>query len=229
MSEPIKKPIQTNPESYKPEAPKMMGMLEKTQNKVIFTENGAYVDSFPKLGEGDSEWGDCTHSYFVTLVLKYLGIETTYEQVMGLSGSCYRVSMIYGWDPGSNILDITSSHLGAGSDENACRFYGIDIYAIETGEAGEKATEEQVRKSVDAGIPVLILGGKFLPEWSVLLGYEKTSDGYKYFGRSFFDGWEANDVFLPKIIMRSLTDTRLIHNGTDCLTNLVHRCPKKTR
>jgi hypothetical protein len=193
MSEPIKKLNQTNPESYSPKTPKLINMMEqagKKQNKVITTGNGAYIDGFPAIEW--HEWGECTHSNCMTLILKSLGVETSYEQVMGLSGSCCRVSMVYGWDPGSSIVNIIYAHLGINSDNNANRFYGIDSYQI----VDKKDCEKQVMKSIDAGIPVMILGGRLLPEWSILLGYEVTADGVKYFGRSYFDdNASENEIF----------------------------------
>ncbi|HBL84368.1 MAG: hypothetical protein A2Y17_04930 [Clostridiales bacterium GWF2_38_85] len=183
------------PESYSPKKPEIISLFEQKKSRVITDGNLTYIDGVPLLGE-DIPWRNCTYSDCMTLLLNTLGIKTSYEQVIGLSGSCYRASMIYGWDPGSSILDIIDAHLGLGTRGNANRFYGIDSYSIDNKDAGEK----QFVKSIDAGIPVLILGGKLLPEWSILLGYEATTDGMKYFGRTYFD-WmasENNEMFFTE-------------------------------
>ncbi|HBL84376.1 MAG: hypothetical protein A2Y17_04890 [Clostridiales bacterium GWF2_38_85] len=195
MSEPARKPNQ-NPESYSPkDKPEIINLLEQRTSKVVIDGNITYIDGVTPLGENIS-WRNCTYSDCMTLLLHTLGVKTTYEQVIGLSGSCYRASMIYGWDPGSSILDIIDAHLGLGTRGNANRFYGIDSYSIDNKDASEK----QVVKSINAGIPVLILGGKLLPEWSILLGYEATAEGMKYFGRTYFDciASENNEMFFTE-------------------------------
>jgi len=53
MNEPNKKPIQTSPESFKPEAPKMMNMLEETQNNMeqqFIKESGLIDFEIVKFG-----------------------------------------------------------------------------------------------------------------------------------------------------------------------------------
>jgi hypothetical protein len=140
----------------------------------------------------------------MTLLLNALGAKTTYEQVMGLTGSCYRASMAYGWDPGSTIVNITYWHQfvktgKAVPDNNASLSYGIDytnIYDHSFKENDKDACEKLVQDSIKSGIPVLSLGGRFAPEWSIVLGYEISTEGTKYFGRSFFDeNANENELF----------------------------------
>lgn len=163
-------------------------MDEQILKKVIVTANGAYIDAVSSI-EDDIPWRNCTYSNCTMSVLKTIGVKTTYEKVIGLTGSCYRTSMIYGWDPGSTIVDIIYAHLGIHSGDNANHFYGINSYSIDNKDDCEK----QVIESIKAGIPVLILGGRLLPEWSILLGYEVKVDGVKYFGRTFFDSMASED------------------------------------
>lgn len=187
MSEIAKIPSQ-KPESYKPsEKPEIVNLAEQKTSKVITTENGKYIDNVPQIKWG--EWHECTYSGCMMLLLNALGARTTYEQVMGLTGSCYRASMAYGWDPGSSIVNITYFHLGINADQNANRLYGFDSFSIDDG----VTRDEQVRNSIDSGIPVLILGGRCAPEWSIVLGYELTDGGTKYFGRSYFDNNAPDD------------------------------------
>lgn len=185
MSEAVKIPNQT-PESYRPgEKPEIINLSEQRSSKVIATNNGKYIDGVPTVKWG--EWHECTYSGCMTLLLNALGVNTTYEQVMGLTGSCYRVSMAYGWDPGSNIINITCAHLGIDTDRNANRFYGINDKPIDMDKSTDEEREIWARESIDAGVPVLVLGSRGPAEWGVLLGYEKSPDGFKYFGRSYFD------------------------------------------
>ena len=199
MSEPVKKPDQ-QPESYQPKKPEMMRALEGAQVRlqpaypVLAANGGSYIDGVPTLKWG--EFKDCTYSGCVALWLNVMGVNATYEQVAGLTGSCYRLSMCYGWDPGSCIMNTSYSLLkgfadACGADDNANRAFGFEFYTVED----EAERDEKVQKSIDSGIPVLALGGTFFAEWNILTGYEKTEGGIRYFGRSYFDGFSSAHEF----------------------------------
>ncbi len=155
---------------------------------------GRYIDGVPTLKWG--EYKDCTYSGAVALLLNVLGIHATYEQIAGLTGSCYRFGMCYGWDPGSLIVNTDYAYLGfggaCGTDYNANRAYGLDFYGV----SDEEERNKKVQNSIDAGIPVLCMGGFGAPEWCLLTGYEKADDGIKYFGRSYFDGDATEEELL---------------------------------
>ena len=155
--------------------------------QVVTTEYGSYIDGVPPIGFG--QWTDCTYSGCLALFMDAAGIDATYEQIMGLTGSCYRASMAYGWDPGSNIVDISYSYLGIKSGNNADRAFGFGEYTVDD----ETERNRQIRGSIDAGIPVLVLDGRGAPEWGIVLGYETVGGETKYFGRSYFDGNAAED------------------------------------
>jgi hypothetical protein len=194
MNEPLKKAgQQPAPESYQPkDKPEMMRALE-TENQTnkrfeVKTANGgSYIDGVPRLQWG--QWKDCTYSGSVTLLLNILGVPATYEQVAGLTGSCYRLGMCYDWDPGSLIVNTSYAYLkgfenACGTDSNANRAFGFDFYSVKD----EAERDQKVRNSIDAGVPVLTLESIGEPEWELLTGYEKTEGGFRYFGRSYFDG-----------------------------------------
>lgn len=204
MSEPIKKPNQI-PESYQPgEKPEIINLSEHRTSKVITEGNLTYIDGVPPVKWG--EWHECTYSGCMTLLLNALGAKTTYEQIMGLTGSCYRASMAYGWDPGSNIVNITYYWLFVATgnpvpDNNANRFFGIDYANIHdhiNTDNDRAVCEEKVKASINSGMPVLVLGSRGAPEWGIVLGYEVTSDGFKYFGRSYFDEGASEDEIFTK-------------------------------
>jgi len=162
-----------------------MGMAGQRRGKVVVTENGCYIDKVPPVKFG--QWRECTYSNCVMLLLNVLGVKVAYEDIMGLTGSCYRLSMEYGWDPGSNIVDISYACLGIDSANNANRLYGIEYTPIEMDKTASDERGLLARVSLDSGIPVLIMGARGPAEWCLLLGYERTADGYSYFGRSYFD------------------------------------------
>ncbi|MBQ4574634.1 MAG: hypothetical protein IJA85_05485 [Clostridia bacterium] len=189
MNNEVKKLPELDPKSYGPKKPEILDIAKHTQalNRVKFTENGAYIDNISKINFG--EWHECTHSGCMMLLMEALKIDMSYEYLMGVSGSCYRASMAYDWDFGSNIVSIIYALLGYGGDYYAHRACGLDYH----NPINDDNRDEQVCESIHDGIPVLVLGGRNVPEWSILLGYEKTSSGIKFFGRSYFDNDAAED------------------------------------
>ena len=157
------------------------------QHEIKSANNGKYIDAIPALKW--DEWKDCTYSGAVALALNAMGKNATYEQVRGLSGSAFHLSMCYGWDPGSCLVHTSYHFLGVNSDRNALRAFGMDYRCV----ADADAYAMEVQKSIDAGIPVLILGARGAPEWEILTGYETTPEGVRFFGRSYFDAQAAED------------------------------------
>jgi hypothetical protein len=161
------------------------------KHEVVKTANGAYIDNIPPL-----KWGkhkDCTYSGAVATILNALGKNATYEQVAGLAGSAYHLSACYGWDPGSTLVNTSYHFLKIDCDRNALRPFGVDYQTL--GGQDKEVYGEHARKSIDAGIPVLIMGAMSWPEWDILTGYEKDGDEYKYFGRSYFDDTAKDGLF----------------------------------
>lgn len=153
----------------------------KTHNPVIITGEIAYIDNFPKLAWNTGR--ECTFCGCTELILNSLGCEASYDTIMGLTASCYRTSLYYGWDPGSNILDLINYYLGTSVTDNALCYYGWESFFPESTET----RDSEIVSSIENGIPVMVLGGRRAPEWSTVLGYEKTAEGLKFFGRSYFD------------------------------------------
>lgn len=182
MSESAKRKAK-KPESYGPkDRPEIIRLAGQAGSKVVTAENGCYIDGIPRLRRG--EWRDCTLNACLTLMLNATGADATYERVMGLTGSCFRLSMCYGWDPGSVLVNTSYYYLGIDADKNAGRAYGMECYNPPDAES----RDAQVMNSIDSGVPVLILSGRGEPEWGLVLGYERQEDGVKFFGRTYFDG-----------------------------------------
>ena len=181
-------PIESYSPKQVPEILKLAGEINMNKPYEVKTANGgSYIDGVPGLRWG--EFSDCTYSGCLALWLNAMGVGATYEQAAGLTGSCYRLSMCYGWDPGSVIVNTSYSSMrfkdACGSDGNANLAFGFEFYNVK--DAAKR--DEEVQKSIDAGMPVLALGSRAEPEWCVITGYEKSEDGgVKYFGRSYFDG-----------------------------------------
>lgn len=147
---------------------------------------GKYIDGVPMLKWG--EWRDCTYAGAMALLYQAAGIKTSYEQIMGWSGACYRITMADNWDPSSEMLQVSVN-----CEKNAELALGTAVYSLED----EKLRDKQVQKSIDIGIPVMACGQRGAPEWTVITGYEKSNGKVKYFGRTYFDYEKPNenDIF----------------------------------
>jgi len=170
MSEPIRKPKQT-PESYNPKnKPEILNMMEESAGKfkmkntyqVKAANGGSFIDGVPMLKWG--EWKDCTYGGTLALIFDVIGVNTSYEQIMGLSGSCYKAIIGDDWDPSSEMPQV-----GINCENNAPKALGIEAYCLND----EQERDNNVTKNLDNGFPVLVCGQRGAPEWTVLTGYEK--------------------------------------------------------
>jgi len=192
MSEPLKKPGQV-PESYQPRKPEIVTMAAQAQTQlrpaayiVKNANGGSYIDGVPMLRWG--EWKDCTYGGALALIFDAIGVRTSYEQIMGLSGSCYKAILGEDWDPSSEMPQV-----GVNCEHNAPLALGIRAYSLKD----EKKRDANVMKSLDNGYPVLLCGQRGAPEWTVLTGYEESGGGVKFFGRTYFDynGAPEDEIF----------------------------------
>ena len=184
MNDPAKKPGQ-QPESYQPQKPEMMKVLEQAQGQaeprkayaVKTAYGGSYIDSAPALRWG--EWHDNTYCGCIAAVMEILGDPVSYETLMGVSGICYRFAMKPDWCPSS-----TMPQVGTVWDDQIQGVTGIKQYSL----ASNSKRNKRVRQNLDAGRPVLGCGFIGEPEWDMLTGYMEKL----YFGRSYFDVQNTN-------------------------------------
>ncbi|MHC4560564.1 MAG: hypothetical protein ACYS80_25065, partial [Planctomycetota bacterium] len=71
-----------------------MATVKKEGSKV-------YIEGVRSLKWG--EWRDCSYGGAVTVVMSTIGVDVTYEDVMGMSGACYRICMQDNWDPSAGM------------------------------------------------------------------------------------------------------------------------------
>lgn len=145
-------------------------------------DGGRYIDGMPTLkwgAERDNSYGGC-----VTALLNAIGLPVAYHEVMGWSGVCYQAIMLDNWDPSSQM-----PQNGRLAEKNVGDAVGIAVYTLND----EHAMWEQAKQSIDHGVPVLLVGGRWAPEWSLACGYAVEHGKVKFFGRTYFDGLtEAN-------------------------------------
>jgi RimJ/RimL family protein N-acetyltransferase len=175
----------SNHEGYSPKhKPEILCMVEENAGKVrvaksheVRTANGgSYIDGIPMLKWG--EWRDNTYCGCITALLNATGVPVSYEEVMGLSRVCYQALMRDDWDPSSQM-----PQNGILCEKNVGDTLGISSYTL----SEDKEICEQAKKSIDSGFPVLLVGGRWAPEWTLACGYEVENGIYRFFGRTYFD------------------------------------------
>ncbi len=185
MNKPVKRQDQTRPEGYSPkEKPELLSLVEKhAQNgaahqpyEVKTANGGNFIDGVPLLKWG--EWKDNSYCGCVTALLQAIGIPVSYEEVMGLSGVCYQAIMLENWDPSSQM-----PQNGMLCEKNVGDALGLAVYTLKN----EKKVWERAQKSIDGGVPVLLVGGRWAPEWTIACGYAAENGETKFFGRTYFD------------------------------------------
>ncbi|HBN86232.1 MAG TPA: hypothetical protein DDZ89_20605, partial [Clostridiales bacterium] len=177
--------IKQTPESYSPKKkPEILRLAaenaERTEQHktyaVISSNGGSYIDGVPMLKWG--EWKDNSYCGCIAALLKAAGIPASYEEVMGLSGVCWQAIMRNDWDPSSQM-----PQNGKLCEKNVGDALGIEVYSI----GDESKISEQAKRSLDSGIPILMVGGRWAPEWTLTCGYIIEDDQDKFFGRTYFD------------------------------------------
>ncbi|MDR1328362.1 MAG: hypothetical protein LBK23_02025 [Oscillospiraceae bacterium] len=181
MTEPNKIP-QYTPEDYHPKKPEILNIAEaaKARAQTVYAvkaaNGGSYIDGVPMLKWG--EWRDNSYGGCVAALLNAAGFPVTYEEVMGLSGACYQAIMLDDWDPSSQM-----PQNGLLCERNTGDALGVDVYSVQD----EADICERAKRSIDGGYPVLLVGGRWEPEWTLACGYAVESGVTKFFGRTYFD------------------------------------------
>jgi hypothetical protein len=134
---------------------------------------------------------DCCWAGAHTAALQYMGEPYSYEQIMGLSGACYRLNFTEAWDQSATdalvAFDYTTPLMHAIGYENV--FY----------DRLPKEAHEQERQRIVAdlrlGRPVLGINLRVAAEWGVITGY--SDNGNVLYCRSYFDyavkDWNRQD------------------------------------
>ena len=172
-----------NSEAYSPKKPAIVTMAKNAGKQITapkydvkFENGGSYIDGIPMLKWG--EWKDSSYAGCVTALLNAIGIPVSYEEVMGLSGVCYQMIMCDNWDPSSQM-----PQNGLQCENNVGAALGISVYTL----SDENEIREQAKKSIDNGVPLLLVGGRSEPEWTLACGYAIERSQCKFFGRTYFD------------------------------------------
>ncbi len=148
-----------------------------------------FIQNVPKLPEFGKGW-ECSWAAALTAALQSMDIKTTYEQVMGVSGACYRLAFLSpDWD--------YSSVDGLVAYDYAMPGYKAFGFSPRFAERVDKENRVEVRKTIlneiSHNMPVLGINLRVAPEWGVICGYKEN--GAELFCRTKYDGEE--DKYLP--------------------------------
>lgn len=136
------------------------------------------VPELPAFGKGN----DCSWAAAFTSALQAMGVSADYDQVMGVSGACYRLAFCTpDWDYSSADGLITYDF--ATPAFQAFGFEGCFEDRM------DKEQRPEVRKKIIENLsenkPVLAINLRVAPEWGVICGYQEY--GAKLFCRTKYD------------------------------------------
>lgn len=128
-----------------------------------------HVDALPSFGEGM----ECSWAAALTAALKTMGHKTDYDQVMGVSGACYRVAFCSPkWDYSSADGLVAYDYAAPGY---AAFGYTPEMHGhIE--KSGRSLHRQKIMKELQSGRPVLGINLRVAPEWGVICGYGLEGD-----------------------------------------------------
>ena len=184
VSEPAKKPGQ-QPESYSPkempEIIKLTGEINMNKPYEVRTERGgAFISGVPVLKWG--QWKDDTYSGALSLLLQIAGEDVTYEQVMGWSGSCYRVCQKEDLCPSGALPQI-----GWVDMVNVDNAVGRHCYSVKH-KKNKRKLNRLLMDSIQKGVPALCGHPRVEDEYGIICGYRKKPfRKFLVYGRSYFD------------------------------------------
>ncbi len=124
---------------------------------------------------------DCCYAGAAALALQYMKEPYTYEQVMGLSGACYRLNFCDVWDWSATdalvAFDYATPLFKAIGREN--------IFAARVSKEDRPTERQRVMESLQKGRPVIAINLRVAPEWGIITGY--AENGRVFYCRSYFD------------------------------------------
>ncbi len=148
-------------------------------------------DSYTVAGVGQLGFGkgqDCSWAGALLLSLKTMGVDTSYETVMGVSGACWRIAFASVWDFSSADALVACDYAAP-----ALHAYGIKpIWADRISKEERKRVKEQIVSDVDSHRLPVAINLRVAPEWGVITGY--ADSGNTLLCRTYFD----EEVFMKQ-------------------------------
>ncbi|MDR2530439.1 MAG: helix-turn-helix domain-containing protein [Oscillospiraceae bacterium] len=159
------------------------GVLTYSADRTELTLKGLAVCMIP--GAIPLAWGngmDCCWGGSLYAALKAMGEPFTYEQLMGMSGACYRLNFCEIWD-----WSATDALVAFDYNESLYHAIGYEMSSADRFDKDDRSAERRLIVSdIQMGKPVVAINLRTAAEWGVITGY---SDGGKtLYCRTYFDG-----------------------------------------
>lgn len=144
------------------------------------------VEGVDRLGFGrgmDCSWAGALYSS-----LTARGIDTTYEQIMGVSGACWRIAFTPLWDYSSADALVAYDYSAP-----ACTALGLtDSWADRLQPEERQSAKHRIMDSIRKHELPIAINLRVAPEWGVITGY--MDDGSTLLCRSYFDDETYSDL-----------------------------------
>ncbi len=142
--------------------------------------------------EGGREGMECPWVGALQASLAYMGEPYTYEQIMGMSGACYRICFVDVWD-----YSCTDALVAFDYATPLYEAIGYGFRMVERLEKQERKAERQaIMEDIRAGMPVLAINLRVAAEWGIITGYVDNGNRFlcrTYFDQEVFDALEGGD------------------------------------
>jgi len=124
---------------------------------------------------------DCCWAGAAVLALQYMGEPYTYEQIMGLSGACYRLNFANVWDWSATDALVAFDYVTPLM--NAIGYKNVFCERLEKNE--RPAERQRIVDDLRRGRPVIAINLRIAAEWGVITGY--ADSGKTFYCRTYFD------------------------------------------
>ncbi|MBN2464295.1 PDZ domain-containing protein [candidate division WOR-3 bacterium] len=154
--------------------------------------NDAQPDSDAKLiaGVPSLSWNEMNSFMGALSAIGHkLGDHAGYAFLCGVSGAAFRTHFFDTWCPSS-----PDATVGYDAGTAALKARGLVPTWLHVSSDGKNKPQilAEIRKSIDAGMPVLAIDLIETPEWGIIIGYQKK--GEELLCRTYFDKRKAFDV-----------------------------------
>lgn len=173
--------------------------FKEWQNDVVPEKDAKVIAGAPALG-----WHAGKSNTFIgalDAVLQQQGGESRYPYLCGISGAAFRTHFFDTWCPSSPDPTVG---FDAASEALAAVGRKADWLHVSSDGKNKPQIVAAIKKSIDAGVPVLALDLMEMPEWGVVTGYQKN--GRELFCRTYFDqrkGYELAERFPSAVAILS--------------------------
>lgn len=130
---------------------------------------------------------DCTWAGAMYAALNYMGEPYTYEQIMGMSGACYRIAF-------TDVWDWSATDALVAFDYSSILFHAIgyeQIWADRIDKNDRSGERKNIITDLNNNKPVLAINLRIAPEWGVITGY--SDSGKILYCRTYFDKEYLNE------------------------------------